>query len=490
MPDTRATGADLPLRAGDSSGLAWLWPALIVGAALRLLAAVMSDPTPGDDVGRLAAACRWAHEPTWQGLSGMWPPLHVYLLGALMRLGGDPRAWAMALGWLTTTAALPLFFLAVRDLYGDARRAGLATLLLALYYVHIWMAGTAYAEAPYTCALFASLLWAVRAARRPGRGATGAALAAGLAMAVAVLLRHEAKLVWVVVLIWLLREAGRGAALRYAIPSFVAIAWQLLEPTGGGFAQTMQGVAGMKLAEVTLHGSRLDALRRWVVMPAGSPSVIVVLLGLAGLWMSRREWRRDLWGWLFVVQTAVFLALTVYPGWQPYLRYLFLYFVCLLPHAATALDAVARRRRRVAVALVVLAVAVQAAAWSSGRNDGRPLGWLPIYRAAPQQAILDAWVKDHAATDRVLALEGYPQAWDVYASVIAIDRCDLLPRFRSVSYDDRLRLARGETLDVRGFDVVLLNPSSRDFDQAWKSLPAVRRVEYRDGRLAIVRLPG
>ncbi len=208
------------------------------------------------------------------------------------------------------------------------------------------MAGTAYTEGPYTFFLFLSLRCVVGAARDAGKARGGQALAAGFAMALALLLRHEGKLVWLIVLLWLLRAAGRGAALRYAVPSFLVLAWQLVEPSlrGDGFTHDVQVVTGMKLAELELHGSRLEALRRWVVMPAASPSVIVVLLGLGGLWMSRREWRHDLWAWLFAVQSAVYLALTIYPGWQPYLRYLFLYFVCLLPHAARALAAVARWR--------------------------------------------------------------------------------------------------------------------------------------------------
>ncbi len=474
----------------EAGGLRWLWPGLVLGAALRLMSALLSDPTPGDDVGRLVAACRWSEHPEWLGLSGIWPPLPTYLLGALMRIGGEPQAWARMLGWVTTTAALPLFFLAIRDLYGDARRAGLATLLLALYYVHIWMAGTAYTEAPYTCVLFASLLCVIRAVRRTGTARAWLLFAGGLALALAMLFRHEARLVGLVVLIWLFREAGRGAALRYAIPSLVLLAWDLVDPSrrGAGFADDARVVAGMKLAEVTLHGSRLEALRRWVIMPAGSPSAVVVLLGLAGLWMSRRGWRRDLWAWLFAVQTAVFLALTIYPGWQPYLRYLFLYLVCLLPHAALALAAIARRSRRAAVALLLTAMMIQGVAWSRGRNEDRPLGWLPVYRAAAQQAVLDGWVKRHPTEDRVLALEGYPQAWDVYDSVVRIGRCDLLSRFRSVSYDERMKLAGGGRLDFGGYDVVLLNPSSGEFRPAWESLPPGHRVEYRDERLAIVRL--
>jgi 4-amino-4-deoxy-L-arabinose transferase-like glycosyltransferase len=474
-----------------SGGLRWLWPGLALGALLRGLAVLLSAPTPGDDVGRLAAACRWSEHPVWLGLFGVWPPLPTYLLGGLMRLGGDPYGWARLLGWLATTAALPLFYLTVRDLYRDARRAGLATLLLALYYVHIWMAGTAFAEAPYTCVLFASLLCLVRATRRAGRARAALLIAGGVTLALAMLFRNEARLAGLVAVVWLAREAGRGAALRVALPSLLLLAWELVDPArrAAGLAGDVGVVAGMKLAEVTLHGSRLEALGRWVVIPAGSPSAVVVLLGLAGLWMSRRGWGRDLWAWLFVAQSAVFLALTIYPGWQPYLRYLFLYLVCLLPHAALALGAIAERRRWAAVALVVLAVGIQAAAWSRGRNEGRPLGWLPVYRAAPQQAALDAWVRSHGAEGPVLAIEGYPQAWDVYDSVIRSGRCDLLPRFRSVQYDERLRLAAGGRLDLSGADVVLLNPSTAESRAVWAGLPAGHRVEYRDERLAIVRLP-
>ena len=491
MPDATTSGAAVARSAaGDPSARRWLWTALGLGAALRLLAALLSAPTPGDDVGRLAAACRWAQDPRWLGLSGLWPPVHTYLLGSLIRLGGDPLAAARVVGWVSTTAALPLFFLAVRELYGDARRAAIATLLLALYYVHISMAGTAYAEAPYTLALFTSLLFVARSSRRTAHARDREALLAGCAMAVALLLRHEAKLVWLVVLLWMVREAGRGAALRFAIPSVITLVLQVVDPAGRGhgFLFDVRAVTMMKLAEVALHGSRLEALQRWIVMPAGSPSAIVMTLALAGLLMSRRTWRRDLWAWLFAVQSALFLALTIYPGWQPYLRYLFLYFVCLLPHAALALAAVARRRPALAVALVLLAVVIQGVAWSRGRNEDRRFGWLPIYRAAPQQAVLDRWVRDQLGARRVLALEGYPQMWDVYASVIKLEGGARLAQLRSVSYDQRLALAGGGRLDLAGFDVLLLDPSALRFRPAWQRLPPGWQVAYQDARLAIFRL--
>jgi len=84
-----------------------------------------------------------------------------------------------AIGWLTSTVALPLFYFAVREHYRDTRRATLATWMLALYYVHIWMAGTAFVETPYVCLLFATMLFAARAVRREGGARDRAAFAAG-----------------------------------------------------------------------------------------------------------------------------------------------------------------------------------------------------------------------------------------------------------------------------------------------------------------------
>ena len=490
MAETRAVETVGSPRGG---GFAGLWPPLLLGALLRLLAALVSAPTPGDDVGRMAAACRWSLHPEWLGLSGIWPPLPAYLLGSLIRLGGSAIAWAHATGWITSTAALPLLYLAVRELYGDARRATLATWLLAFYYVHIWMAGTAYVETPYLCLLFACLWFSARAVHARGAARDRAALAAGIAMALALLFRHEAKLVSVILLVWLAREIGARATLRYAIPALGVLAWQLIEPSllhpaGGGFAHDASVVAGMKIAEVTLHGSRLDALSRWIVMPLGSPSLIVLGLAIAGVWMARGSWGRDPWLWLFAGQSALFLALTIYPGWQPYLRYIFLYVVCLLPHAAHALDAASRRRPVVVPLALALTLLLQAGAWSRGRNDGRPLGWLPVYRAAPQQAVLDAWIRGHLEHDRVLSLEGYPQEWDAYASVMALERCDLIAHLRSVSYDQKMAMANGAPFDARGYDVVIFDPSSRSFHDAERTFPRGYTIEHRDERLAIVRL--
>src|SRR5262245_20697755 len=487
MADTRGVEA---VGSPPGGGLAGLWPPLVLGALLRLVAALLSAPTPGDDIGRMAAACHWSLHPEWLGLSGIWPPLPAYLLGSLIRLGGSPVAWAHAIGWVTSTAALVLFYLAVREPYGDTRRAAPGTRLLALYSLHTWLPGTVYLETPYVCVLFACLWFGARAVHRTGAARDRAALAAGIAMALALLFRHEAKLVSLILLAWLGREIGWRSTLRYAIPALAVLAWQLVEPSlaGAGFAHDASVVAGMKIAEVTLHGSRLDALSRWIVMPAGSPSLIVLGLAIAGVWMARGTWARDPWLWRFAGQSAVFLALTIYPGWQPYLRYIFLYVVCLLPHAARALDEVGRRRPAFVPLALVLTVGLQMAGWSRGRNDGRPLGWLPVYRAAPQQAALDAWMRGHLERDRVLSLEGYPAEWDAVGSVMAFGRCDLMTHVRLVSYDQKMALAQGGSLDMAGYDVLIFDPSSRSYRDAQRSIPREATVEHWDEKLAIVRL--
>jgi len=74
-----------------------------------------------------------------------------------------------------------------------------------------------------------------------------------------------------------------------------------------------------------------DRFQQILLMPASTPSIFVVLPGLAGLWMARRNWRRDLFLWLFVVQVAFFIFLALTTGWRPQLRYILLYFVNLFP---------------------------------------------------------------------------------------------------------------------------------------------------------------
>jgi hypothetical protein len=211
---------------------------------LRLLTVLLTDPTPGDDAGRLMTACEWAKDPRWLGLSGVWSPLHTYLLGLPILAFDQPLFSARLLGWVTTTAAIPALWFAARAAGLETRAAGFAALLLAVYYVHVWMAGTAFVEGPYALAFLLAVGSALRAGARPSGARDADALRAGLAMAIALLLRHEAKPVWALVLLWLGLHAGPRAALVYGVPSAVALVWQLVEPSlrGDSFAREMQAV--------------------------------------------------------------------------------------------------------------------------------------------------------------------------------------------------------------------------------------------------------
>ncbi|MEY3283435.1 MAG: hypothetical protein RIR86_1448, partial [Acidobacteriota bacterium] len=72
--------------------------ALVGGTLLRILAITLGDLDPGGDgLQRLAVAARWAVNPEWQGLSGVWPPLHWYTIGSLLRVWNEPMIVARAL---------------------------------------------------------------------------------------------------------------------------------------------------------------------------------------------------------------------------------------------------------------------------------------------------------------------------------------------------------------------------------------------------------
>ncbi|MCS6950129.1 MAG: hypothetical protein NZ520_06705, partial [bacterium] len=84
----------------------WLIAALLCGGVLRLLAILLTDPSPGDGLSRLGFAYSWAKHPKWEGLTAVWMPLHWYLMGMLIRLWEKPLFWAHLLGWLSGMATI------------------------------------------------------------------------------------------------------------------------------------------------------------------------------------------------------------------------------------------------------------------------------------------------------------------------------------------------------------------------------------------------
>ncbi len=369
--------------------------AIVGGVALRLLSVTLGDLDPGGDgLQRLTVAARWAADPRWEGLSGIWPPLHWYTLGSLLRIWNEPMILARAFNLLLGVSSLFVLRSAVRTLHGELT-ASLTALILAFNWTHIWLTSSYWVEIPYLLLIFATIHYLQIAS---GSSEGRAAWLAGVWMGLAILLRHEGIILVLLLTLWLtVQTRSIRQVSRFAILPSGAAAWHLIEPwlRGGSYFNYANTYSQMKAAENIAHAFSIgDRFLQILLMPASTPSIFVLLPGLAGLWMARRRWRDDLFLWLFVVQVAFFIFLALTTGWRPQLRYILLYFINLFPAAALIWANWARRWRSwpVILTLLLLTITLQSVAWQIGRNEGRHLGWLPIRIPTASQALLDRWV--------------------------------------------------------------------------------------------------
>jgi 4-amino-4-deoxy-L-arabinose transferase-like glycosyltransferase len=425
--------ADSPAIAEQQSSdlsRAALVAALGLGLLLRLIAVVWGElDAGGDGTYRLIYAAEWARQPAWKGLSGVWPPLHFYFLGALIRVWDEPIFLARAVNLLCGVGALFALRSGVRPLFGETV-ANLSALLLAVTWTHVWLTTGYWVEMPYLLLVFLAAADAARA-RESGRKAD--ALRSGLWLALAVLLRHEGMLLVGLFALWyLLNSKDRRSVFWFALAPVAASAWHFIEPwlQGRSYFDYAATYAVWKAGENAAQGLGLaDRLRQIVLIPAATPSLFIVLPGLYGLWRARRMLWRDLFAWMFVAQALLFVVMTFTVGWRPQLRYVLLYFVNLYPYAALAWgEMIERARRRVPAraalaALLAATTATQAAAWWVGRNDRLPLGWLPLRVHHPAQKVLDEWVrKTNAATGelkiRAVATSALEESWRLTNSLL------------------------------------------------------------------------
>ncbi|MCG3181302.1 MAG: hypothetical protein BIFFINMI_03682 [Phycisphaerae bacterium] len=557
------TADEAAARRARRAGLAAV---LLAAGAIRLAAIFLGDLLPWDGVYRLQNAIRWAHAPRWQGLSGVWEPAHWYAIGALLRLYDAPLFWVDLLGWLCGVGACWMLYSAVLRWSGRVATATWAGLLLAVYYGHIYLTGSNSVETYYLFFLLGGVNTALAAGLPAARKASGAivrrptarATLAGLAIAAAMLLRHEAKVVAIILAAWLAlqarraargradgrradapspfqgegwgegssgaagalqpggipadshphpvptasgppspsqaRERGGVAAAAFALIVLPVLGWLLVEPMvlrGQGFLSQFQSVATQKGEEDALAGlGRRDLLLRWALIPGATPSAVVLALAAGGLWMRRRGLGRDPFAWMFLLQAGPYFAMTLWAGWALQVRYWLIYSVNLLPFAAVALAGVWRWRRAAGAVLLAAAVAMQAGAWWAGYNARRPLGWLPVYRAAPEQAELTRWMRHAPPGWRVLVLPS-EKLWDAdVARLLAAGEADR-PALVYLSAADRLALRRGAAADLAGIDAVILDPQTPAGGAMWRQLARrPRRVLLHSVRVMVIELIG
>lgn len=429
--------AAAPTEKGKSAASARIFlAAIVIGLALRLVAAFYGDIGPGGDgVQRLANAVKWAAHPVWEGFSGVWPPTHWYFLGSLIRLWHHPIILAKTVNFVCGFGALFALRRAVRPVFGDLV-ASVCTLLLAIFWTHIWLTTAYWVELPYLLLVFLSAGYAMRGLNTPNTDSaapkTGDALKAGVFLALAMLLRHEGLILFGLFGLWYLLNVKR-------LPVIVAFAFlpvciatiHFVEPrlSGHSYFEYAAYVKDAKASENLVQGFTLvDCLRQWIQIPATVPSLLVVIPGLYGLWKARRLARYDLFAWMFVAQVLFYLMMTFTSGWRPQLRYVMLYFVNLLPYAALAWVQLMQRfpKRPVLTILVVLTVLMQAVGWWIGRNERRPMGWLPVQIPSSAQIALDEWVlrvknEKPGATIAAITPGSLTDAWSFNHSVLVDD---------------------------------------------------------------------
>ena len=454
--------------------------AMTLGLLLRLIAVIWGGLSPGGDgMGRLANAVAWAERPRWQGLSGVWRPLHWYVLGELIRLWNQPVIWAKLINFSCGIGSLIILRKAVDAVFGPLV-ASLSALLLAIYWTHIWLTSSYWVEVPYLLLVFLALRYALKVVATTS---LMAAFVAGLFLTIAVLLRHEATLILGLFLVWLaISTRDYKLMLSFGLLPVCVAAWAVLEPTlnGGSFFDYVSVSKGIKASENQLQGLTLrDCLYQWVIMPASVPSIFVVIPGFYGLWKARRRAYRDLFAWMFIAQVGFYFCMTIASAWRPQLRYILLYFVNLFPYAAWTWSQLMRRfpARTVLAALIAGMMTTQSVAWWVGRNNYLPMGWLPLQvETAPQKA-LDEWASKMKAEDqRGIKIVSFvygamSSAWSLPHSLV-LNRLPL-SNAEEIYLADSPKILQGElSPSVYAADVILIDPESEFYPRCAGALQA------------------
>jgi len=337
-------------------------------------------------------------------------------------------------------------------------------------------------------------------------GGHGHGLLSGVFLMLAILLRHEAMMLFGLFLIWywLNVKDKKVIAAFAALPACAAL-WNFVEPwmNGHSYFEYAAAVGQMKAGENAALGvSVVDCLRQWVMMPAVVPSVFVVAAGLFGLWKARRLAARDLFAWMFAAQVGFALLMTVAFAWRPQLRYVMLYFVNLLPYAALAWGDLMRRfPAKLALAgLLALTVATQAGGWWVGRNNKLPMGWLPLRVVTPSQNALDQWMANNRsniqAAPRIVSIVGWASLtdpWSIEHSVLVNSIAPGAVRSREMNVAYEQGVMKGELPpEVFEADRVLIDPQAEFYPKVVAALrdrkPGVK-IEEIHPHIAVLSAP-
>jgi len=392
---------------------------LAIALVARVAPAAWGYEHYGDAPVRIELAERWAAHPhLWHGFleTYQYGPLHLTLLGALVRLLGDRVLAARALSFACGLAGVWLLGrIAARE---RGPSAGFwAALSLALSPLHIQASTTGESEAVFL-ALFLAALWLLLEEK---------ALLAAALLGAAGLVRYDG---WMYVplfaAVFFLRTRDLRRALGFAaLAAAPALFWMAVNAhfTGDPLAPIHHidrdhlALAKMALAWFGEVRYRLYGVVYWPVSVCLLATPVLGLFALqgAGRCLVRRDpgWDLVALAWLpaayFTFRTAV-LA-----DFRPMARFAMVAAALSLIFASEAMDLLRRRARAVAVAAAVgVAVATPLAlALASWNRTGAVAEWArplsPIGSLPPGIAEAAAWLKENATPQDTVLLDG---VWD------------------------------------------------------------------------------
>ena len=384
---------------------------LAVATLARAAPAVFGYEHFGDAPVRIEIAERWAQNPhLWHGLAETYQfgPLHLTLIGGLVRLLGDRLVAARLLSFACGLAGVWLLY-RIAERERGPQAAFWAGLGLALSPLHIQASVTGGSEAVFLALLLGAVLTVLR----------GEVLVPAVLLGAAGLVRYDG---WMYVpllgglLLWRQRNPLRAFAFC-AVAAAPALFWMWVNARWAGHPLAPIRYIDREHAQLARAAmesagplwTRLEALFYWPVVIC---VVVTPVLGFFALWGSARTLRRREPGWDLVALAwipALYFTFrsAVLADFHPMARFTIVAAALSLVFAHDALKLLARPARAVALVVAVATPLVLAAlCWNrSGRlaewaRPVAPIGTLPP--GIPEAA---RWMRSNAGARDVVLVD-------------------------------------------------------------------------------------
>lgn len=475
------------------------WLAFGLGALLRLVP--LFYPMPVDDgLIRLRESIEWAYHPKWYGLGGQWPPLIMYFQGILIRLGADALWVAYSMGYLVNVASLVLVYRLSLALTGNPIVALWSLLACSIYWFHITLVNKNLIENFYTLLLLAFMLVVIVNLGK-GRMHFSEVVALSGLVALMMLTRHEARLVWVVCCAFLLWQREYARFWVVAVSGVITTAYLLGENLllrGSLLADLESATRNFRTAaEITgvtpSIGERLFPLLRWYL--PYHPSIILTGAILWGMY-KRFHCTRALFVILICGASFALVLFSVFTSpLIPFLRYFVPIVVPAMAFAGVGLTAIPLRGAT--PLLVIAAIFVQS--WHWYRANSSKVGYwhishaLPVQRMRPSYETLRELIATLPRNSRIYEMVDPHTPVDISRLAINMRRYDLVPLLTPYkSYDQYLgKLITNEPTSeiLRQVNFVIVD---RSHPQSQKVIQMVYllggRVMYERDSLVVFRI--